>query len=168
MLNKALIAGSFDPITYGHLDLVSRALNFLDEVTLALGVNSTKNPLFSDQEKLYMMAQSTLETLGTKLTQRVKLTTYNNLLADYAKDNDYVLLVRGARNATDFEYEYNLAQINKKLNPALETIILPANPSLNVVSSSVVRELAKFGRDCSEFVTPSVALILKNKFQEKK
>lgn len=161
---KAIFAGSFDPPTYGHLDIVSRALSFCDEIYMSIGLNSQKKSLFNDGEKLWLLSQSIVEGLGPVLAQRIYPSTYDGLLVDFATKNGVSLLIRGARTSADYEYEHSLALINKKLAPNVETIILPANTELGIVSSSMVRELSKFGKDCKEFVTPIVSEYLKEKF----
>lgn len=161
---RAVYAGSFDPPTHGHLDIVSRALSFCDEVFVSIGINSQKKTLFSDGERMWMATQSINETLGLILAQRIYVSTYNGLLVDYAKKNNIKLIIRGARTSADYEYENSLALINKKLAPEIETIILPASPELSIVSSSMVKEVARFSGDVSSFVCPTVLDYLKVKF----
>lgn len=161
---RAVYAGSFDPPTLGHLNIVGRALSFCDEVFMSVGINPQKKTLFSDAERMLILTNSIVEGLGPIAAQRVYVSNYDGLLVDYAKKYNIKLIIRGARTLADYEYENSLALINKKLAPEIETVILPADPELSIVSSSMVKEVAKFNGDVSSFVTPVVLKYLKEKF----
>lgn len=163
-MKKAIFAGSFDPPTLGHLDIIDRSLSFCDQLLVAIAVNPNKKSLFSDKEKVALLAQSVTDYLGVDKTRKVLITLCDKLLVDLATETESNFLIRGVRTAADFEYEYTLAKVNKHLSPKLQTIFLPANEELSIVSSSVVKELAKYKRDCSDFAPPGVVKALKEKF----
>lgn len=152
----ALIPGSFDPFTNGHLDIVKRTLHFMDKVVIGIGVNDTKNSLFSATDRVEMIKNI------FSGDERVEVQSYNCLTTDFANQVGAKFIVRGARAIKDFEYEYTIADVNRKLS-GIETIILVSEPELSSISSSVVRELIKFRADISAFVPKEVNLFLSNK-----
>lgn len=164
MTLRAVYAGSFDPPTLGHLDIAGRALRFCDELFMSVGINPQKKTLFADGERMWILAQSITEVLGPISAQSIYVSSYDGLLVDYCKKNNIKLIIRGARTLADYEYENSLALINKKLAPEIETIILPASPELSIVSSSMVKEVAKFNGDVSSFVAPTALEFLNQKF----
>ena len=155
---KVMYPGSFDPITYGHIDLIERCANVYETVLVTIMFNGEKNGLFSLEERLQMMQ----ETLGH--LENVEITIGSGLTADYAKHQNCNLLIRGIRAVMDYEYELQHAIANRVLNPELETMFLVANPKLSYVSSSVAREIARYGGDLKGFVPESVAKRLYAKF----
>jgi pantetheine-phosphate adenylyltransferase len=150
---KGLYAGTFDPPTNGHLDLIRRSLTFCDKLIVAIGVNPAKKTLFSESERIRML-NSILESPEF---DKVIVTSFDGLLVNYARDINANLLIRGIRSVSDFEYEINLAGVNKTLYPQIETAFLPTDPTLSVVSSSMVKEIAKHGGDISKFVSAATA-----------
>lgn len=150
--------GSFDPLTKGHEDIIIRALSFCDKLEIALGVNSDKHTLFSEQERLEMIKSNFAHYAN------IKVSSFQGLLVNYAKQLNANLIIRGVRNSTDFEYENNLANINKFLVPNIETIFLNTKPELSMVSSSAVKEIARHGGDISKFVVSNIEEKVKNKF----
>ena len=152
-----LFPASFDPITNGHLDIVERALHICDRVVLAVAVNVAKAGAFSIEERVGIMRQ-VLEN-----ESRVEVTTFESLTVDYAASLGADVIIRGIRAMSDFEYEFEMALMNKHLAPNLETVFLMSSQEYLYVSSSRLKELVRFGRDVSEFVPPLVAKCLEEK-----
>jgi pantetheine-phosphate adenylyltransferase len=157
-MRTAVYAGSFDPITRGHEDLVRRALGFVDRIVLAVATNSSKQPLFSLDERLALVRAS----LGDE--PRVEVRTFDGLLVSFARDVGATVLLRGLRAVADFEYEFQMALMNRRLHPSLETVFLVPAVDLTYLSSSLVREVARYGGNVSGLVHPAVAVALKEKF----
>src|SRR5271166_303104 len=145
MATKAIYAGTFDPLTNGHIDIVTRSLKFCNQLVIAIGINPNKNTMFSEEERQTFIRQTFAHFTN------IKVTSFQGLLVDYAKEIGANVLVRGIRSVSDFEYEINLSNINKVLAPQIETVFLPTSPELAVVSSSMVKEIAKYGGDISQF-----------------
>jgi pantetheine-phosphate adenylyltransferase len=143
----ALFAGSFDPFTKGHEDIVLRGLQVFDEVIIAIGYNSAKSNRYFPIEKMIEKIESTF----TKYPN-IKVLTYSELTAEFAKKHNAKFLLRGVRNTTDFEYENSISQINRKLNNELESVFLITTPQLAWISSSVIRDVHRYGGDVSEFL----------------
>lgn len=158
MTRIAIYPGSFDPPTKGHEDLIQRSLALCDQLVVAVALNPHKEPLFSPEERLDLLRQA----CGPD--DRVSFTTFDSLLADFARSTGASLIVRGLRAVSDFEYENQMALMNRQLYPALETVFLVPPVSLTYLSSSLVREVAQFGGDVSPFVHPVVAEALARKY----
>jgi pantetheine-phosphate adenylyltransferase len=154
----AIYPGSFDPPTKGHTDLIQRCLGLAEHVIVAVAVNLTKQPLFSVEERLAMLRAAIGED------SRVSVEAFEGLLADFARRKGARFLVRGLRAVSDFEYEFQMAMMNRQLHPALETIFLVPSLETTYVSSSLVREVARFGGDVSSLVHPMVAEALHRRF----
>lgn len=152
-----LYAGTFDPITNGHLDIIKRSIRIFDKLFIAIGRNTTKNPFLSAGERAELISTVIFHELCQADVNKIEVVVFSNLLADFATTNNVNMLVRGIRSVSDFEYEINLAGINKVLKPELDTIFLPTSPELSVVSSSMVKEIARHGGDISKFVPACVA-----------
>jgi pantetheine-phosphate adenylyltransferase len=157
MSRVALYPGSFDPITRGHEDLVRRSLVFADRVVIAVAVNAIKQPLFSLDERVHLIQQAITHPA-------VEVQAFEGLLVDFAKRVGASLLVRGLRAVSDFEYEFQMALMNRHLAPTLETVFLVPAFDLTYLSSSMVREVARYGGDVSQLVHPAVLHALKHKF----
>lgn len=142
----ALFPGSFDPFTRGHEDIVRRGAKLFDEVIVGVGFNTTKKRLF-DVDVMVNNIEKAFSDLDN-----IKVVSYDTLTAEFAKENNANFLLRGLRNTTDFEYENSIAEANKHLNPELETVFLITTPALAHISSTIVRELYRFGKDIKEFV----------------
>lgn len=158
MSRIALYPGSFDPITRGHEDLVRRSLVFADRVVIAVAVNATKQPLFSLEERVSLIRQTVTHAA-------VEVQAFEGLLVDFARRVGASLLVRGLRAVSDFEYEFQMALMNRHLAPTLETVFLVPAFDLTYLSSSLVREVARHGGDVSQLVHPAVLRALKQKFK---
>ena len=151
---SAMYPGTFDPITLGHEDLVRRASRLFDKVVVAVAANPGKQPMFNLEERV-ALAKSVLS--GFK---RVEVTGYDGLTVNFARDNGLQVIVRGLRAISDFEYEFQLANMNRHLTDEVETAFLTPTETYTYISSSLVREIASMGGDISEFVSPKVKLAL--------
>ncbi len=159
MKRVAVYPGSFDPITKGHEDLIHRSLGFVDRLIVAVAVNVTKQPLFSFEERVALIRECVPDT-------RVEVQSFDGLLVDFAKKVDATVIVRGLRAVSDFEYEFQMALMNRNLGPHIETVFLVPAFDLTYLSSSLVREVARFGGDVSALVHPAVQQALKRKFKK--
>jgi pantetheine-phosphate adenylyltransferase len=155
----AIYPGTFDPVTYGHIDILERALKLFDKVIITIARNSAKNPLFTEEERMQLLRQV------TKHYKNVEVDSFEGLLVDYVKKNKASAVVRGLRAMTDFEYELQMALMNRKLDETMETIFLMPNEQYTYLSSNVVREIARLGGDVSTFVPSVVRKALKEKNQ---
>ncbi|PZR36743.1 MAG: pantetheine-phosphate adenylyltransferase [Azospira oryzae] len=147
MKRIALFPGSFDPFTKGHEDIVLRGLRLFDEIIIAIGYNSSKN-------KRYFPIEVMINHISTTFAgyPNIKVQTYDELTAEYARKFNAHFLLRGLRNTTDFEYENSISQLNRNLNPDLETVFLITSPELAAISSSIIREVHRYGGDVSSFL----------------
>jgi pantetheine-phosphate adenylyltransferase len=159
MTRIAVYPGSFDPVTRGHEDLVRRSLSLADRLIVAVAVNVGKQPLFSVEERLQLLR----DALGNE--PRISLQSFDGLLAEFAKGVGATIIVRGLRAVSDFEYEFQMALMNRQLHPSLETVFLVPAVDLTYLSSSLVREVARFGGDVSPMVHPAVATALARRFR---
>ena len=158
MTRIAIYPGSFDPPTRGHEDLIRRALGLADRVLVAVAVNSAKQPLFPLADRLALLRT----VIGAE--PRVEVTSFEGLLADYARKSGAAVVVRGLRAAGDFEYELQMALMNRQLNPGLETVFLAPAAHLTFVSSTLVREVAQYGGNLGDLVHPAVSDALRKRF----
>lgn len=150
-MKKAIYPGSFDPITFGHLDIIERAAQVFQEVIVAIAVNPGKNPLFSMEERLAMIEETCRDF------PNVRTAHFNGLLTDFVRREQAQVIIRGLRAVTDFEIELQMALMNKRLYPEAETFFLVTRPQYSYLSSSIVKEIAGFGGDVSDFVPQVVA-----------
>ncbi|HEY3279302.1 MAG TPA: pantetheine-phosphate adenylyltransferase [Gemmatimonadales bacterium] len=157
MTRIGIYPGSFDPITKGHEDLIQRSLGFVDRVVVAVAVNVAKQQLFSLDERVALIRQCVTD-------KRVEVQSFEGLLVDFAKKIKAAVIVRGLRAVSDFEYEFQMALMNRNLGPEIETVFLVPAFDLTYLSSSLVREVARFGGDVSALVHPAVQQALKRKF----
>ena len=153
-----LYAGSFDPVTRGHEDVIRRSLNFVDRLVVAVATNVSKQPLFSIEERKRLI-QVSLNGL-----ERVDIMEFQGLLVDFAKEVGATISIRGLRAVSDFEYEYQMALMNRHLLPSLETLFMVPSVDLTFISSSLVREIARFNGDLSSLVHPEVAAALRSRY----
>jgi len=157
-LKTAVYPGTFDPITNGHIDIIERALNIFDKVIIAISVDSTKNPFFTVEERIKMISES------VKDIQRIEIDSFSGLLVDYAKKTNAIAVIRGLRAVSDFEYEFQMALMNRRLNENIETVFLMPNEKFTFLNSSIVREVVSLGGDISDFVPENVKNELKKKW----
>ncbi|WP_332065474.1 pantetheine-phosphate adenylyltransferase [Bartonella sp. CB189] len=160
----ALYAGSFDPLTNGHLDILKGGLVLADKVVMAIGVHAEKKPLFNFQERVDLILQVGKELLNIE-SDRLQVISFDNLLIHKAREIGASFLIRGLRNGTDFDYEMQMAGMNGVIAPELPTVFLPANISGRIITSTLVRQIASMGGDVAPFVPENVAQALFLKFQ---
>ena len=160
-MSIAVYPGSFDPVTYGHLDIIKRSIRVFDKLVIGILLNSEKNPLFSMEERVEF------RTEATKDMENVEVKSFSGLLVDFARENNADITVRGLRAVTDFEYELQIAQINNKLDSNLDTMFFTTSTEYAYLSSTIVREIASYHGDVSELVPPYVEQKLKQKFRER-
>jgi len=158
MPKVALYAGSFDPITNGHADLIRRSLGFVDRLVVGVAVNVAKQPLFSADERMALIRAAVEDD------PRVEVRAFSGLVVDFARQIGVTVVLRGLRAVADFEYEYQMALMNRHLSPGLETMFMVPSVEVSYVSSSLVREVARFGGDIDALVHPTVARALRAKF----
>lgn len=162
-MSKAIYPGSFDPVTFGHLDIIKRSAEMFDEVIVGVLINNSKKPLFSAEERTEMLQQAVVQY------KNVSVINFDGLLIDYMKANDISVIVRGLRAITDFDYELQIAQSNRKVsNETIDTVFLTTSIDYAYLSSSIVREYASYGTDVTDFVPEFVARRLKDRFQSDK
>lgn len=159
---RAVYPGSFDPVTYGHLDIIRRSRSLADELIVGVLNNKAKTPLFSVEERVKMLEEMTKNMPG------VKVVPFEGLLIDFAKEMSAGIVVRGLRAVTDFEYELQMAQTNNKLSPELETVFLTTSLKYSYLSSTIVKEVAAFGGDISQFVPGIVADLIEEKMNKRR
>jgi pantetheine-phosphate adenylyltransferase len=162
MLRIALFAGSFDPITNGHLDVVAGAVRLADRLVLAIGVHPGKTPLFSADERLAIL-EEICGPLGRSAGCEIACTTFADLVVSAAQRAGATILIRGVRDGTDFDYEMQMAGMNAAMAPKVQTVFLPASPAVRPITATLVRQIAGMGGDVSAFVPAQVAARLKKK-----
>ncbi len=156
----AVYAGSFDPVTNGHTDVIQRAANLFQDVIVAVGVHPTRAPLFTIDERLSLLREVT-DGIGN-----VRVTSFDGLLIEFCRSIGARVIVRGLRAATDFEYELQIAHANADLQPEIDTIFLPTRTNYGFVSASLVREIASYGGDVSRYAPAPVLAALRAKFKK--
>ena len=161
MMRTAIYPGSFDPPTYGHLDIIERASKLCDELIIGVLKNSAKTPLFSVDERVNMLKVTTRDIAN------VRVESFEGLTVDFAKQNGATIIVRGLRALTDFDYELQLSQINKTLCEDIETIFLSTNLKYSFLSSSTVKEVASYRADISGLVPPYIQELVEKKMKER-
>ena len=150
-MNIVVYPGSFNPITNGHTDLVKRALNLFDHVIVAIGTSAQKNPAVELRDRI-ALCEEVLAEFGDNVT----VDGFNSLLVDYVRGKNARFILRGLRTVTDFDYEFQMAEMNQSLDPGIEYVFLPTSQSCSFISSTLVREIAALGGDISQFVHPAV------------
>lgn len=156
----AIYPGTFDPITLGHLDIIERATSIFDEVVVSVGQNIGKQPLFTVEERIEMIKKTTAHM------DNVQITYFDGLIVDYARRMDAKAMIRGLRAMSDFEFEFQMALVNRTLYPELVQVFLMPHEAYTHLNSTIVREVASFGGDITPFVTPHVAEVLYKKFKK--
>ena len=163
MKSNALYPGTFDPITYGHIDLIKKALKIVDTVIVAISENSNKNYLFNSNERLEIVENALYKDLKFN-SKKVKVITFNSLTTQLCKKMKSKIILRGLRAVSDFEYEYQLAGMNKNLDNNIETMFLMSDIENQIISSNFVKEIIELGGNIKKFTTPSTIKALKNKY----
>ena len=162
MSRRAIYPGSFDPVTYGHIDLIKRAARVFDEVIVAVANNTQKKPLFDTKERLAMLKEATKEM------KRIRVEAFDGLVINFARQNDARVLIRGLRMVSDFEYEFQMALTNRRLAEDIETVFLMPSEGHSFISSALIKEAVALGADVSSFVPEFVAKQLKKKLSVKR
>jgi len=163
MPRTVLYAGSFDPVTNGHLDVVRHAVRLADKLVLAVGVNPGKAPLFSADERLTML-QDICAPIAREAKCELSCVTFSGLVVEAARKAGATILIRGLRDGTDFDYEMQMAGMNEAMAPEIQSVFLPASPATRPIAATLVRQIAGMGGDVSAFVPAAVAARLKKKF----
>jgi pantetheine-phosphate adenylyltransferase len=163
MSRTALFAGTFDPVTNGHLDVVRRGIRLFDRLVLAIGVHPGKAPLFAVEDRKAML-EATCLPLARRARCKLSIITFDGLVVDAARRVGATVLIRGLRDGTDFDYEMQMAGMNESMAPTLQTVFLPAAASVRPITATLVRQIAAMGGDVSNFVPPAVASRLRRKF----
>ena len=161
MSKTALFPGSFDPITYGDVNLLGRACDLFEKIIVTVAVNNIKTALFTGDERVEMIQDA---IKGKEWASQVAVEQFQGLLIDYAREKNTKILIRGVRQLSDFEYEFRMALTNRRLAPEIDTVFLMPDEQLTFISASVVKEIAAWGGDLSSFVPEPVALALRQKF----
>ena len=156
--------GTFDPITFGHMDIIRRALHVVDRLVIGVALDSAKEPLF-DVTKRAALVSHDVQALGEGAA-RITVTPFSGLLANFARDQGARLLIRGLRAVSDFEYEFQMASVNNKIAPEIETVFLTASDATHFISSRFVKQIARLGGDVSKFVSPHVAGVIAREYQQ--
>ena len=157
-MRRAIYPGSFDPITAGHLDVIHRAARLFDELIVAVAFNDQKQSMFTAEERMALIRENTA-SVGN-----IRVASFDTLLVEFARRENAAAVVRGLRAVSDFEFEFQMALMNRKLEPAIETIFLTPREEYTYLSSRIVKEIARLGGNVESFVPPSVARALREKF----
>jgi pantetheine-phosphate adenylyltransferase len=150
-VRTAFYPGSFDPVTFGHLDIIARSARIVDKLVLGVGTHHGKEPMLSIKDRLALLEQAT-SSIGAQAGVKLAVITFDDLVVDAAKRSGAGLIIRGLRDATDFDYEVQMGQMNAALAPDIETIFMAANPATRMISSSLVKQIARMGGDIGPFV----------------
>ena len=164
-MKKAIYPGTFDPITFGHIDLIKKSLNIFDKVIVAVSDGNTKNYLFSAEEREDLIKKALFNDLKFN-KKKIIVTSFKTLTTDFCKKMKSNVIIRGLRATSDFEYEFQLAGMNKKLNNVIETVFLMSDPENQIISSKFVKEIIELRGDIKKFTTKTVIKSLKEKFYE--
>jgi len=157
-MKVAVYPGSFDPCTNGHLDIITRASRIFDKVVVAVLINEKKNPVFSLEERVAMLKEA------TKDIPNVEICSFSGLLADFMKENNYSVIIKGLRAVSDYEYEFQMALTNRALFDEIETVFIPCSDEFMFLSSSIVKEVAKYNGELHGLVTPEIESAVKRRF----
>ena len=159
-------SGSFDPVTIGHTDVIARAARLVDRLVIGIGIHPAKAPMFSDPERVEMLDAET-RAIAKATGCRIEIVTFADLAVDAARRHEAVVIFRGLRDGTDFDYEMQMAGMNGAMAPEVQTVFVAASPGVRHIAANLVRQVAAMGGDVSEFVSPAVARRLRSKLKEK-
>lgn len=163
MAHTGFYPGSFDPLTLGHMDIITRTARFVDRLVIAVGVHHGKKPLFTIEDRVDMLKAETV-SVAKKAGIKIEVQTFDNLSVDAARDAGANVIIRGLRDVSDFDYEMQMAGMNGQMAPDIETVFLAASPEVRHIASSLVRQIASMGGDASSFVPETVATRLAERF----
>ncbi len=163
MNKKSIYPGTFDPITFGHIDIIKRAAEIFDNLVIAVAKDNNKNPLFSLSERVEI---TKIEVAKIDSECKIEVREFQGLLVDFVKNSGAKVIIRGLRAVSDFEYEFQMFGMNSKLNPQIQTIFLPASENHHFIASKMVKEVARLGGKIDDFVSQDVAQILYKKLQK--
>lgn len=163
MIRTALYTGTFDPVTNGHVDVVRHACGLVDRLVIAIGVHSSKTPIFTAEERADML-RAVCGPLAAERDATLEVATFGDLAVDAARRHGATVLVRGLRDGTDLDYEMQMAAMNETMAPNIQTVFLPASPPVRPITATLVRQIAGMGGDVAAFVPPLVAERLRHKF----
>ncbi len=163
MIKKAIYPGTFDPITLGHIDIIKRSMHVVDKLVIGIARDNMKSTLFDDDERKALTVASLQESITNDLYNRIEVSLFDGLLMNYAHEIGATTVVRGLRAVSDFEYEFQLAAVNRQINEDIETVFLMAGDKYQFIASRFVREVARLGGDVQKFVTPCVLEALHKK-----
>lgn len=161
-MRTAIYPGTFDPITFGHMDIIRRALKVVDKLVIGVALDSAKEPLFDVKTRAAMVEQD-IKALGED-AKRIIVKGFSGLLVNFAREEKATLLIRGLRAVSDFEYEFQMASVNNKIAPEIETVFLTASDATHFISSRFVKQIARLGGDVSKFVSPDVAAMMQREY----
>ncbi len=164
-MKKAIYPGTFDPITFGHIDLIKKSLNIFDKIIVAVSDGNTKNYLFNAEERENLIKKALFNDLKFS-KKKIIVTSFKTLTTDFCKKMKSNVIIRGLRATSDFEYEFQLAGMNKKLNNLIETVFLMSDPENQIISSKFVKEIIELNGDIKKFTTKTVIKSLKDRFYE--
>ena len=164
MKKSAIYPGTFDPITYGHIDVIKKGLKFIDKIIIAISDSNQKNQLFNTVERIEIVKNSLYKDIKFN-KNKVKVISFNSLTTDLCKKYKSNIILRGLRAVSDFEYEFQLSGMNKKLNKNIETIFLMSDVENQIISSRLIKEVIELGGDIKKFTTKSTIRALKNKYE---
>ncbi|HRP78380.1 MAG TPA: pantetheine-phosphate adenylyltransferase [Aquamicrobium sp.] len=160
----AFYAGSFDPLTNGHLDVLKGSLAIADEIVIGIGVQASKQPLFTFEQRVELIEDAARDEMGAD-AGRLSIVSFSGLLVDIAPQHSASILIRGLRDGTDLDYEMQMAGMNETMAPQLQTVFLPASPSVRTITATLVRQIAAMGGNVRPFVPANVAAALEAKFK---
>lgn len=162
-MKAGIYPGTFDPITFGHMDIIRRALRVVDKLVIGVALDSAKQPLFDVKTRASMVEGDVKAGLGADAS-RITVKGFSGLLVNFAREEGATLLIRGLRAVSDFEYEFQMASVNNKIAPEIETVFLTASDTTHFISSRFVKQIARLGGDVSKFVSPDVAEMIKREY----
>ncbi len=163
MTTIAIYPGTFDPITFGHLDIIKRASELFDHLIIAAAKDNYKNPLFTLDERVQLIEE---EVASFNQNKKISVEKFEGLLVGFAEKKNAKVIIRGLRAVSDFEYEFQMYGMNSKLNPDIQTVFFPASETNHFIASKLVKEVARLGGNISKFVSPNVAQKLEKKLQK--
>ncbi len=155
--------GTFDPITFGHMDIIRRALRVVDQLVIGVALDSAKQPLFDVKTRAAMVEKDISNATGVDAS-RIAVKPFSGLLVNFAREEGATLLIRGLRAVSDFEYEFQMASVNNKIAPEIETVFLTASDATHFISSRFVKQIGRLGGDVTKFVSPDVAEMIRREY----